>query len=123
MLERLRVPIVQAPLAGGPSTPELAAAVSNAGALGFVAAGYKTPEAMTRDIAATRALTGEPFGVNVFAVTPSEVPASALGEYAESVRSSPGDAGVEPGEPRSDNDRFEEKCERLLADPVPLVSF
>jgi nitronate monooxygenase len=121
VLERLRVPIVQAPLAGGPSTPELAAAVSNAGALGFVAAGYKTPEAMSEDIAATRALTGEPFGVNVFAVTPSEAPASVLDEYAASVHRSVG--GVEPGEPRSDNDRFEEKCERLLADPVPLLSF
>jgi nitronate monooxygenase len=39
MLERHRIPIVQAPLAGGPTTPELAAAVRNAGALGFVAAG------------------------------------------------------------------------------------
>ena len=42
MLDRLDVPIVQAPLAGGASTPELAAAVSGAGGLGFLAAGYKT---------------------------------------------------------------------------------
>lgn len=123
MLERLRVPIVQAPLAGGPSTPELAAAVSNAGALGFVAAGYKTPESMAEDIAATRSLTGEPFGVNVFAATPTEVPAAVLDEYADSVRRSTGDTGVEPGSPRSDDDHFEEKCARLLSDPVPVVSF
>jgi len=123
VLERVRIPIVQAPLAGGPSTPELAAAVSNAGALGFVAAGYRTPVAMSKDIAATRALTGEPFGVNVFAVTPTEAPSSALDAYADSVRSSTADGGAEPGEPRSDDDGFEEKCERLLADPVPLVSF
>jgi nitronate monooxygenase len=123
VLEQLRVPIVQAPLAGGPSTPELAAAVSNAGALGFVAAGYKTPEAMSEDVAATRALTGEPFGVNVFAVTPTEAPAPVLDEYAERVRKSTSGTGTEPGQPRSDDDRFEEKCERLLADAVPLVSF
>jgi len=123
VLEGLRVPVVQAPLAGGPSTPELAAAVSNAGALGFLAAGYKTPDAMGEDIAATRALTGEPFGVNVFAVTPSEVEPQALDAYAASVRASTGGTGIEPGEPRSDDDHFEEKCERLLADPVPLVSF
>jgi nitronate monooxygenase len=123
VLERLRVPIVQAPLAGGPSTPELAAAVSNAGALGFVAAGYKTPDAMSEDIAATRELTGEAFGVNVFAVTPTEVELSALDAYAERVRASTGDTGVEPGEPRSDDDHFEEKCERLIDDPVGLVSF
>jgi NAD(P)H-dependent flavin oxidoreductase YrpB (nitropropane dioxygenase family) len=34
------IPIVLAPLAGGPSTPEPAAAVSNADGLGFLAAGY-----------------------------------------------------------------------------------
>src|SRR3954447_24980129 len=123
MLERLRVPIVQAPLAGGPSTPELAAAVSNAGALGFVAAGYKTPDAMSEDIAATRALTGEPFGVNVFAVTPSEVEQSALDAYGESVRGSTSHTGVEPGQPRSDDDHFTEKIDALLADPLPVVSF
>jgi nitronate monooxygenase len=123
LLDRLRTPIVQAPLAGGPSTPELAAAVSNAGGLGFVAAGYKTPDAMSDDIATTRVLTSEPFGVNVFAVTPTEAEPSELDAYADRVRGSASAIGVEPGEPRSDNDRFEEKCERLLADPVPLVSF
>jgi nitronate monooxygenase len=123
VLGRLRIPIVQAPLAGGPSTPELAAAVSKTGALGFMAAGYKTPDAMSEDIAATRALTDEPFGVNVFAVTPSEVEPSALDAYAKSVRSSTRHTGIEPGEPRSDDDHFGEKIDALLADPVPLVSF
>jgi nitronate monooxygenase len=123
VIGRLRIPIVQAPLAGGPSTPELAAGVSNAGALGFVAAGYKTPAAMSEDIAATRELTGEPFGVNLFAVTPTEAPTSVLNAYAESVRSSTSYTGVEPGSPSSDDDHFEEKCHVLLADPVPVVSF
>ena len=40
ILDSCDIPIVLAPLAGGPSTPELAAAVSNAGGLGFLAAGY-----------------------------------------------------------------------------------
>jgi nitronate monooxygenase len=114
---------VQAPLAGGPSTPELAAAVSNAGALGFVAAGYKTTSAMSDDIAATRALTREPFGVNVFAATPTEVPPSVLDTYVKSVSDSTSYTGVEPGAPRSDDDHFDEKCDALLADPVPIVSF
>src|SRR3569832_1295359 len=55
-LDQLDFPIVQAPLAGGPSTPELAAAVSGAGGFGFVAAGYKTPEVVRSDIAQTRSL-------------------------------------------------------------------
>ena len=48
MLDRLTAPIVQAPLAGGASTPELAAAVSGAGGLGFLAAGYKTADAVAQ---------------------------------------------------------------------------
>ena len=46
ILERIELPIVQAPLAGGASTPALAAAVAEAGGLGFLAAGYKTPDAV-----------------------------------------------------------------------------
>ncbi len=116
MLDSLAIPIVGAPLAGGASTPALAAAVSGAGGLGFVAGGYKTPEAMSAAIAATRELTSAPFGVNVFAATPTEAPPEALEAY----RARLGDGA---GEPRSDDDGFAEKVERLLADPVPVVSF
>ena len=42
--------IVLAPLAGGPTTPELAAAVTDAGGLGFLAAGYLTPEVFADQI-------------------------------------------------------------------------
>jgi nitronate monooxygenase len=42
ILDQLGVPVVLAPLAGGPTTPQLAAAVSNGGGLGFLAAGYLT---------------------------------------------------------------------------------
>ena len=52
VLDTLDVPIVQAPLAGGPSTPELAAAVAGAGGLGFIAGGYRTPEGLRDAIAA-----------------------------------------------------------------------
>ena len=66
ILGDLTVPIIQAPMAGGPSTPALAAAVSEAGGLGFLGAGYLTVQRLPEDIAATRALTGKPFGVNLF---------------------------------------------------------
>jgi nitronate monooxygenase len=54
-------------MGGGPSTPRLAAAVSNAGGLGFLAGGYLAPEQLADEIRRTRALTKEPFGVNLFA--------------------------------------------------------
>ena len=50
VLESLAVPIVQAPMAGGPSTPALAAAVGHGGGLGFLAAGYLTAERLEQDI-------------------------------------------------------------------------
>ena len=59
-------PIIQAPMAGGPTTPALAAAVANAGGLGTLGAAYLAPDALRREIAAVRALTDRPFGVNLF---------------------------------------------------------
>jgi nitronate monooxygenase len=115
MLASLEIPVIGAPLAGGASTPALAAAVSAAGGLGFVASGYKTPQAMSDDIAATRALTSRPFGINVFIVTPTEADPAAMAAFRERL-------GEGAGEPRSDDDGFAEKVRRLLEDPVPVVS-
>ena len=60
-------PIIQAPMGGGPSTRELVAAVSNAGALGSLGSAYSTPEQITADIEKVRSLTEKPFNVNLFA--------------------------------------------------------
>lgn len=53
-------------MAGGPSTPELAAAVSEAGALGSLGFAYTQPEAMLRDAEAVRERTDRPFNLNLF---------------------------------------------------------
>jgi nitronate monooxygenase len=58
-------PIMQAPMGGGISTPELAAAVSNAGGLGMLALGGLPPEQARAQIRRTRQLTDRPFGVNL----------------------------------------------------------
>ena len=62
----IRYPIIQAPMAGGPTRPELVAAVSNAGGLGSLGAGYMEPQDMRAAIRAIRELTDQPFGVNLF---------------------------------------------------------
>jgi nitronate monooxygenase len=67
----LSYPIIQAPLAGSGDTPELAAAVCNAGAIGFVGAAYMTPEQIAGAGKAVRAQTSRPFGINLFAPVPS----------------------------------------------------
>ncbi|HEV2613597.1 MAG TPA: nitronate monooxygenase [Gammaproteobacteria bacterium] len=58
--------IIQAPMAGGATTPELVAAVSNAGGLGSFAAGYLSPDEIRSSIRKIRALTSKPFAVNLF---------------------------------------------------------
>jgi nitronate monooxygenase len=60
-------PIFLAPLGGGPSTPELAAEVGNAGGLAALAAAYLTPEEMTDGVRRIRELTQAPLNVNLFA--------------------------------------------------------
>jgi nitronate monooxygenase len=75
LVERLGIehPIIQAPMAGGGSTPELAAAVCEAGALGFIGAAYLTPSQIREAAAAVRSRTSRPFGINLFApVTPPD---------------------------------------------------
>jgi nitronate monooxygenase len=67
----IRYPIIQAPMAGGWTTPELVAAVSNAGGFGVLAGARVSPETLREDIQATKALTNRPFGVN-FLLAPPE---------------------------------------------------
>ncbi|WP_432094453.1 nitronate monooxygenase [Streptomyces sp. bgisy100] len=119
-----RYPIVQAPMAGGASRPELAAAVSDAGGLGFLAAGYKTPEAMYEEIKALRGLTGRPFGVNLFMPQPSVADAAAVDVYREQLAGEANWYETPLGDTDgSTDDAYEAKVAILLDNPVPVVSF
>jgi nitronate monooxygenase len=122
-LSELPAPIVQAPMAGGPSTSALAIAVCEAGALGFLAAGYKTAEAVAEEIDAVRAGTDRPFGVNLF--MPSAAPASAVAvnAYLHELALEAARYGVALGEPRFDDDDFEHKLALVCEQRVPVVSF
>ncbi|OCB21894.1 2-nitropropane dioxygenase [Mycobacterium malmoense] len=120
----IMVPIVGAPMAGGPGTPELAAAVSNAGGLGFVPAGHRSAERFAEDIAAARAATTGPLGVNLFVPQPSVADWMALDYYAEELEEIAEYYQVEVGHPEyGDDDDWERKLE-VVADVRPeLVSF
>jgi nitronate monooxygenase len=123
-LEQLREPIVQAPLAGGASTPALSAAVSEAGGLGSLATGYKRADVVADDIHELRSLTSAPFVVNIFA--PPEAPAGGPAEldaYAAHLRVEAERYGVELGTPRHDDDDFERKLELVADERVAVVSF
>jgi nitronate monooxygenase len=110
-------PVVLAPLAGGPSTPELAAAVANAGGLGFVAAGYLRPEAFAEQLERARALTTEPLGVTVFVLEDRPLDDDALAKYAREL-----EPEGELGEPRFEDDWLEEKTAAAIAGGASVLS-
>ena len=123
-LDQLDVPIVQAPLAGGASTPELAAAVASAGGLGFLAAGYKAPEAVRADIAPAAgaerpAVRRQP----VRAAGSGRRPGRRRGATRASLRRGGACQGVALGEPRHDDDGWEQKLALVIEERVPVVSF
>jgi nitronate monooxygenase len=117
----LAEPIVQAPLAGGPSTPELAVAVCEAGGLGFLAAGYKTADAVRQEIEAVRASTSEPFGINVFVPAGPGADPSRVSAYRDRLAPEAERQGAELGQPRADDDDWERKLE-LLGGARPAVA-
>ncbi|MFI1090954.1 nitronate monooxygenase [Streptomyces sp. NPDC020917] len=117
-------PIVQAPMAGGGSNPRLAAAVGAAGGLGFLAAGYKTSEAMYEEIRQLRDLTSQPFGVNLFMPQPATADRSAVAVYAEQLSGEAAWYDTALGDPDvGGDDAYDAKVAVLLEDPVPMVSF
>src|SRR5215470_16695110 len=106
VLDLLRRPVVLAPMAGGPSTVELVSAGARAGALAFLAGGYKTPEVLLAEVEAVRAGTAEPFGVNLFVAGTPSAETGAVADYAGSLRGDAEAVGAELGEPVWDDDRF-----------------
>jgi len=118
----VRWPIVGAPMAGGPSTPALAAAVSGAGGLGFLAGGYLSAPSLEHDISEVRRLGASAFGVNVFVPGNPEVDEAALSAYLESLRPEAEEVGVDLVA-RWDDDQWSDKLDLLTHDPVPVVSF
>lgn len=112
----LSSPVVVAPMAGGASTPALVIGAAAGGALGFLAAGYKTVPALAGEMAAVRAAGVPVFGVNVFVPGEPAVDRAGLSRYVASL-------GGAAGEPSWDDDGYEEKVAALLADPPAVVSF
>ncbi len=124
LTDLLTVPVVQAPMAGGTSCPRLAAEVSRAGGLGFLAAGYRTAEQTAAEVGALRELTGRPFGVNLFMPHPPGGDRTPVEVYRERLGGEAAWYQAELGDPYGPaDDAFEEKADWLLAHPVPVVSF
>lgn len=117
--------IIQAPMAGGTTTPELVAAVSNVGALGSLGAAYLTPEQIAAEIAGIRRLTSRPFCVNLFVPPPAPAddswdPTAVLAFLAAHYAA----LGLPPPEvPTSLTPDSEAQWAVVLAENVPVFSF
>jgi nitronate monooxygenase len=121
--ELLRRPVVVAPMAGGPSTADLVIAASAAGALGFLAAGYKSAAAMRAEMDAVEASGAGPYGVNVFVPGAPAPDPETVRDYVAGLAAEAGALGVQPGEPDWNDDEWDAKVAALLDHPPPVVSF
>jgi nitronate monooxygenase len=110
-------------MAGGPSTVDLVVAGARAGAMGFLAGGYKTATAMGAEMAAVRAAGVKSFGVNLFVPGLPSLQPGELAAYLAEVEPDAAALGVALGTALWDDDGYPAKVETLLAAPPAVVSF
>lgn len=110
-------------MAGGPSTPELAAAVTDAGGLGFLAGGYRSPGDLEGQLSRVRELTAGPVGVNLFVPDSLEPDPEDLARYSNSLRAEASALGVEVGAARNDDDGWDAKLDLVLDARPEVASF
>ena len=120
----LDYPIIQAPLAGGGDTPDLIAAVCEAGALGFIGAAYLTPSHIIEAARAVRARTARPFGINLFAPLPAPVVVQAPEPALARVAPFYAELGLPPPAlPAAGGDAFDDQLAAALESGASVFSF
>jgi nitronate monooxygenase len=110
-------------MAGGPSTPALVTAVAAAGGLGFLATGYKPTAAVVAEIEPVRRGGASTFGVNVFLAGAATTDPAGVLSYRDRLRPLAARLGVEPGEPRWDDDEVDAKLAAVAGVPVVSLAF
>ena len=124
-LDRLgaSLPVLAAPMAGGPTAPGLVLAAARAGSLGFLAAGYQQADSLAAQVRAVGAETAV-YGVNLFAPHPVPVDPRAYAAYREALRPLADRLGVDlPEHPVEDDDHWRDKVDVLVAAAPAVVSF
>jgi nitronate monooxygenase len=116
-------PIIQAPMAGGITTPELVAATSNAGGLGSIGAAYLKPADIVQLARRVRELTDRPYAINLFAPQPPPGKADPSRMLAELARYHQ-ELGIPPPQPpASPLPPFEEQVDAVVESAAPIFSF
>ena len=104
-------------------TADLVAPVANAGALGFIAAGYLSADVFAERLRAAAELTSGPLGANLFVPHPSAATPESIDRYAAALSPDAHRYGAELGSPRFSDDDWTAKLEVLLDIRPALVSF
>ena len=123
-LLKIKYPIIQAPMAGGTTTPELVAAVSNAGALGSLGAGYMSANEIRRAIHSIRKLTHQPFAVNLFIPEKYQATETQIYHMQHLIAKLCPELAMHiaaPTPPYAPD--FDEQVQVILAENVPIFSF
>ena len=123
-LLKITLPIIQAPMAGGATTPELIAAVSNSGGLGSLGAGYMTADEIKSTIRKTRALTNKPFSINLFIPEKHHATDDQIEQARKIVQTSCPELNFNvPSIKPPYAPSFEEQMNVIVEDKVPVFSF
>ncbi|GAA5099849.1 NAD(P)H-dependent flavin oxidoreductase [Wohlfahrtiimonas larvae] len=124
----IEYPIIQAAMAGGYVSAELTAAVSNAGGLGSIAAGYLKPEQLQTQIHDVKALTHKPFLVNLFVPHRTYVSREQMDEFV--IKASDMNPDIKINEATNlynenlwELSSIESMIDIIIAEEVPIVSF
>ncbi len=120
----IKYPIIQAPMAGGPTTPELIAAVSNNGGLGSLGAGYLAPKKLREEIKKTKELTDKPISINLFVPEFPEDNIEQKEKIIELLKPYRKELGLtEAPEISSIQQSFDEQLNIILEEDIKILSF
>lgn len=123
-LLKIKLPIIQAPMAGGATTPELVAAVSNAGGLGSLGAGYMTADEIKKTINKIKLLTNKPFSVNLFIPEKYHADDNQIEQARKIVQSCCSELNFNiPSIKPPYTPSFEEQLNVIIEEKVPIFSF
>jgi nitronate monooxygenase len=120
----MRVPVIQAPMGGGPTTPALVAAVCEAGGMGSVAAAYLSPGQIDRDLREVKSLTSRPFAVNLFSPAADQPLRGDVAAVTALLAREHERLGLSPPTlPPTPKEDFDAQLDSVLAHGVPILSF
>lgn len=128
-LLKIEYPIIQAPMAGGTTTSDFVAEVSNCGALGTIGAGYMTPSQIREQIREIKKLTNKSFGINLFVPNDFIVNENEISKSSELLQPFNEELNIKQNDRilvqniNSFNETFHEQIKVIIEEGVPICSF